>query len=177
LEPAGKRAVNMIKEASRVDLTHEQDAPTPKKAKYAALELEKMDITYAEEVGKHSLITRFMIIVEIVGGFGFQNFKVLWRETPRERKENWDIQQRLQEVESATSQISEPEHDQNTTVYTVPCLALGDTIYEYEWMMGLFEKHDFVAFKDMSKANGVNHHVFWQNLDDVPGNFLFVDLN
>lgn len=40
----------MIKEASRVDLTHEQDAPTPKKPKYAALELEKMDITYAEEV-------------------------------------------------------------------------------------------------------------------------------
>lgn len=107
-------------------------------------------------------------------------FKIskFYEEKLQEKEKKIEIlQQRLQEVESATSQISEPEHDQNTTVYTVPCLALGDTIYEYEWMMGLFEKHDFVAFKDMSKANGVNHHVFWQNLDDVPGNFLFVDLN
>lgn len=94
-----------------------------------------------------------------------------YEEKLQEKQKRIEIlQQRLEEMESASA--SPESQVESAPVYTVPCIEVGDTIYETDWMLNLFEEHDFIAFKDMSKANGVNHQVFWENLDGVPGKYL-----
>lgn len=89
------------------------------------------------------------------------------------------LKQKLSEKENRVDLTMESEKE-NAPLYrekVVECVELGEELYETTWMLNAIENTEATLFKNISKSNGINHQVFWKNLQ-VPGNApLFFEMS